>query len=391
MDKEYTDIIHRCFRCGWCKLPTAYQDFNCPAYLKYRFESFASGGRMWLIRAWINGEIEPSERFKEILFSCVTCKNCVEACALPKIKDKLVDLFIAARQDLVEQGAIPPSVRDYLKAVSVNGNPYKIPQEQRGAWADGLGIERYEDQEYLLYVGDVGSYDELGMKMAGSTARLLRSAGLSFGILAEEETSDGNDVRAVGEKGLADYLAQANIGTFKDKGVKKIITLSPHGYNALKNVYPALGGQFEVFHYSQVLSSLPADRIHAGRYEKKVTYHDPCYLGRWNNEYFAPRRLLGSIPGLTLVEMERNMNNALCCGGGGGNFFTDILGTGPDLSSRARVREAIGAGAEIIAVACPQCYKMLDDAVKDEGVQERIRVKDIASILLESGPEGNPV
>ncbi|MBN2298266.1 MAG: (Fe-S)-binding protein [Deltaproteobacteria bacterium] len=385
MDSEYTDIIHRCFRCGWCKLPTTYQDFNCPAYLKYRFESFASGGRMWLIRAWINGEIEASERFNQILFSCVTCRNCVEACALPKIKDKLVDIFIAARQDLVDQGNIPPAVRDYLKAMTVNGNPYKMPQEQRGAWAEGLNIDRYEDQEYLFYAGDVGSYDELGMKMARSTARLLKSAGLSFGILAEEETSDGNDVRAAGEKGLADYLAQTNIETFNNKGVKKIITLSPHGYNAFRNEYPALGGQFEVYHYTQVLNSFLGDKIHTGRYEKKVAYHDPCYLGRWNQEYFAPRRILGSIPGLKLAEMDRNMNNALCCGGGGGNFFTDILGTGPDLSSRARVREALSTGAEVIAVACPQCYKMLDDAVKDEGVQDRIRVSDIAGIILESG------
>ncbi|HOO45340.1 MAG TPA: (Fe-S)-binding protein, partial [Deltaproteobacteria bacterium] len=350
-----------------------------------------SGGRMWLIRAWINGEIEPSERFKQILFSCVTCRNCVEACALPKIKDKLVDIFIAARQDLVDQGNIPPAVRDYLKAMTVNGNPFKMPQEQRGAWAQGLGIERYENQEYLFYAGDVGSYDELGMKMARSTARLLLSAGISFGILAEEEMSDGNDVRAVGEKGLADYLAQTNVEACKSRGVKKIITLSPHGYNAFRNEYPAFGGQFEVYHYTQILNSLLKDRLNTGRYEKKVTYHDPCYLGRWNQEYFAPRRLLGSIAGLRLVEMDRTMNNALCCGGGGGNFFTDILGTGPDLSSRARVREALDTGAEIIAVACPQCYKMLDDAVKDEGVQDNIRVADIASILLEAATKSGPV
>jgi Fe-S oxidoreductase len=339
---------------------------------------------MWLIRAWLNGEIEPTERFSQIIFSCVTCKNCVEACALPKIKDRLVDIFVDARQDLVDQGKIPPNVRDYLKAVSISGNPYKMPQEQRGQWAAGLYLERYIDQEYLFYAGDVGSYDEVGTKMARSVAELLVSAGVSFGILAEEETSDGNDVRAAGEKGLADFLAQANIEIFTNKGVKKIITLSPHGYNAIKNEYPMHGGAFEVYHYTQVLNSLIGKKIQPGEYNKKVTYHDPCYLGRWNQEYFAPRRILSSIKGLTLIEMDRNMNNALCCGGGGGNFFTDMLGTGSDQSGRARIREALETGAQIIAVACPICYKMLDDAIKAEGVEETLEVKDIAEIVRES-------
>ena len=384
MNSEYAELLHRCFRCGWCKLPTNYQDFNCPAYLKYRFESFSSGGRMWLLRAWLDGEIETSDRFSQIMFSCVTCRNCVEACALPKIKDKLVDIFIDARSDLVEQGKIPPAVRDYLKAMSVNGNPYKMPQERRGAWADGLGIDRYTDQEYLFYVGDVGSYDELGMKMARSVAGLFTSAGVSFGILSDEEMSDGNDVRAVGEKGLADYLAQTNIEMFNKKGVKKIITLSPHGYNAFRNEYPSLGANYEVYHYTQIINLLLGSTISPGTLGAKVTYHDPCYLGRWNNEYFAPRRILGSIKGIELAEMDRNMNNALCCGGGGGNFFTDMLGTGKDASSRARVREALDTEAEIIAVACPQCYKMLDDAIKAEGAQNTIKVKEVSQLVRES-------
>jgi len=383
MDAEYAEILHRCFRCGWCKLPTNYQDFNCPVYLKYRFESFSSGGRMWLIRAWLNGEIELSERFAQIMFSCVTCKNCVEACALPNIKDKLVDIFVAARSDIVEQGKTPPALRDYFKAVSITGNPYKYPQEQRGEWAEGLDLEPFGGQEYLFFVGDVGSYDELGRKMARSVAALFKDAGVSFGILAHDEVSDGNDVRAAGEQGLADYLAQQNIAIFTAKGVKKIITLSPHGYNALKNEYPRCGGTYEVYHYTQILALL-CGRLDPGTLNARVTYHDPCYLGRWNREYFAPRRVLGAIKGLEIVEMDRNMNNALCCGGGGGNFFTDILGTGEDLSSRARIREALDTGAEIIAVACPQCYKMLDYAIKDEGVAESIQVKDIAGLMNES-------
>ncbi|MGC9325893.1 MAG: (Fe-S)-binding protein [Desulfomonilia bacterium] len=384
MEKEYVDILHRCFRCGWCKFPSNYQDFNCPAYLKYRFESFSSGGRMWLIRAWLNGEVEAGQRFSQILYSCVTCKNCVEACALPHIKDKLVDVFIAARKDLVEQGNIPPQVRDYFKAISISGNPYKLPAEERAAWADGLGIESYTDQQYLFYVGDVGSYDELGKKMARSVSLILKKAGMSFGILGSEEISDGNDVSAAGEEGLAAHLAEQNIKLFSDKGIRKIITLSPHAYNVMKNVYPLHDGKFQVYHYSQILQGLMGKALSPGQLTTTVTYHDPCYLGRWNGEYYAPRTVLNSIPGLKCVEMDRNMQNALCCGGGGSNVFTDILGTGQDLASRARIREALSTGADVVAVACPVCYRMLDDAVKAEGLDDRLRIREISEIVTDS-------
>jgi len=384
MDSEYIDILHRCFRCGWCKLPTNYTDFNCPAYLQHRFESFSSGGRMWLIRAWVNGEIESSERFSEIMFSCVTCGNCVEACPMDKIKDRLVDVFISARADLVEQGKIPPALRDYFKAVTISGNPYKRPREERRLWAGGLDLEEYSDQEYLFYIGDVASYDEPGMRSARAIVQLLNEAGVSFGVLMDQEGNDGNDVRAAGETSLADHLARSNCEVFNQKGVKKIITVSPHAYNTIRKDYPAHGGNFEVFHYTEVLSLLIKKGLDAGRSSAKVTYHDPCYLGRWNKIYYPPRAIIGSIKGVTFKEMDRNMNNALCCAGGGGNFFTDILGTGPGLSSRVRVREAIATGADILCVACPQCYRMLDDALKAEAAEDRLRVMDIAELFVQS-------
>ncbi len=386
MKKELSDLVHRCFRCGWCKFTSNYNDINCPAYLKYRFESFASGGRMWLIRAWLNGEIESDARLAEVLFTCVTCKNCVETCALPKIKDDLVNIFIAARKDFVDQGTIPPMVRDYLKAMNTSGNPYKKLQAERGKWADSLNIPKYKDGcDYLFHVGDVGSYDEIGMRMARSVASLLRDAGVNFGILGEDETSDGNDVKAIGEEGLFEYLAEQNISKYKELNVKMIITLDPHGFNAIKNDYPVLGGNFEVFHYTQVIASLLKNKIKPAELKTKVTYHDPCYLGRWNNDYFAPRIVLGAIPGLKLIEMERNCGNALCCGGGGGNFFTDMLGSGSvDNPSGVRVKEAIDTGAEILAVACPICFKMFDDAVKAEDLGQKIKIMDIAEIVKAS-------
>jgi Fe-S oxidoreductase len=301
---------------------------------------------------------------------------------MDKIRDKLVDVFIAARRDLVEAGRIPPQVRDYFKAVSISGNPYKRPQEETGLWAKGLGIEEYNGQEYLFYAGSVASFDDLGTRMARAAAALFRQAGLSFGILGSEEADDGNDVRASGEQGLADVVAGRNIGTFNGRGIKKIITISPHAFHAMRKDYPPLGGNYEVYHYSQILALLIVKgALVPGEYRADVTYHDPCYLGRWNKEYFSSRRVLGAIKGVKVLEMDRSMHNSLCCGGGGGNFFTDILGTGHDLSSRARVREALDTGAGIMAVSCPQCYRMLDDAVKAEGAEDLIQVRDLAEIV----------
>ncbi|MBE9547467.1 MAG: (Fe-S)-binding protein [Proteobacteria bacterium] len=380
---KHEDIIHRCFRCGYCKLTGDYDDFNCPAYRKFRFETYAPGGRMWLIRAWLNDEIKNSKRFQEILFSCATCANCVKHCVFPFSED-LVNIFIAAREEMVNKGSIPPEVRDYLKNISTNGNPYKEPAEERGKWAEGTDIETYNGQEYLFYIGDVGSYDERAKKIARAVGNILIRAGLSVGILADKENPDGNEVRALGETGLFQFLAEQNIALFKDLGIKKIITLDPHAFNAFKNDYPELGAEFEVYHYTQIMAPLlEAKKIPLKEFEARVTYHDPCYLGRHNEEYEAPRRILKSIDGLELVEMQQNRENAFCCGGGGGNFFTDILGGGEDSPNRVRVRQVLDTSAHIIAVACPQCAGMLDDAIKAENAENSLKVWDVAEIVIQ--------
>ncbi len=381
---KYADIVHRCFRCGYCKFTSDYTDFNCPAYRKFRFETFSPGGRMWLIRAWLNGDVQNSERFQEILFSCATCANCVEHCVFT-FSDDLVNIFIAAREELVADGIIPPPVRDYLKNITVNGNPYKEPAAERGKWAEGTPVPAYTDQEYLFYVGCVGSYDERARKIARAVGSVLMRAGASIGILGERETCDGNEVRTLGETGLFEHLAGQNIEAFKELNIKKIITLDPHAFNAFKNDYPGLGGTFDIYHYTQILAPLiTAGKVSLEGTHVKVTYHDPCYLGRHNGEYTAPRTILKAIPGLELVEMDRSGENAFCCGGGGGNFFTDILGGGEESPARLRVREALDTGAGIIAVACPQCAKMLEDAVKSEELEDRLEVLDIAEIVIGS-------
>jgi Fe-S oxidoreductase len=379
---EHAEIVHRCFRCGYCKFPEDYVDFNCPSYKAFGWDTYSPGGRMWLIRAWLNGEIPSSPHFAEILYSCAACDNCKEQCVFPKFKDYLPEIFQEAKAELVNEGRIPPAVRDYFKSIMVHGNPYKLPQEERGKWAEGTGLEDFSGQEYLFYVGCVGSYDEVGQKMARSVGQLLIEAGLSVGILGNRETCDGNEVKVLGEIGLFTQLAEENIMEFIKMDVKKIITLDPHALNTFKRDYPRLRGNFAVFHFTEILAELIKEgKIALSELRAKVTYHDPCYLGRHNQIFNAPREILNSIPGLELVEMRRNKGAAFCCGGGGGNFFTDIIGPGEDSPARVRIREALETGAGIVTVACPQCFKMLDDAVKSEGLEDRLGVLDLATLV----------
>ena len=208
---------------------------------------------------------------------------------------------------------------------------------------------------------------------------------MSFGILGNKEMSDGNEVNTMGEcaeDGLFQFLAEKNIQEYNEMGVQKVVTLSPHGYNAMKNEYPRFGGEFEVVHYTQVFSDLLRhDRVGFSEYEKRITYHDPCYLGRHNHQYDAPRKVLKAVPGIDMVEMECSREHAFCCGGGGGNFFTDMLGNHENSPNRIRARHANERGAEVLAVACPMCAKMLEDGIKAEKLEERIQVKDIGEII----------
>ncbi len=379
---KYAEILHRCFRCGYCKLPGNYIDFNCSAYAAFRFETYSPGGRMWLLRAWLDEKIEPSRRFQEILFSCTACGNCVEQCVLTKIKDELLLAFTAGKEALVCEGKVPPPVRDCLTKLQNYGNPYGFTRKKRTAWTVGTGIEAFSDQEFLFFPGDVGAFDSRGQEITRSVTTLLNRVGVTFGILGDQEVSDGNETNAMGESELFRLLAEENIKHFNELNVKKIITLSPHGFNALKNEYPKLGGTYEVFHYTQILAA------HTGSLsfendlpEISVTYHDPCYLGRHNWEYGSARKILASLTGVKAREMDRSMQNALCCGGGGGNLFTDILGKGPESPAQNRVLEALGTGADILAVSCPTCAVMLGDAVKSTNLDKRIQVREISEII----------
>lgn len=381
---EHAEILHRCFRCGYCKLPGNHVDINCPAYLKYRFETYAPSGRMWLLRAWLDGELRTSRRLQEILFSCASCGNCTEQCAFPKFKDRLLAAFTAGKTEMVLAGTVPPKVRDALTRAQTHGNPFGLSPKKRGGWAGDLDLSLFSGQKYLFWVGDAGAYDDRGQEVARAAADLLRRCGVDFGIFGSREVSDGNDVRSMGEADLFAFLAEKNIDALRKAGVAKIVCLSPHGYNAFKNDYPLLGGEFEVSHYTELVSARAASLNWAPDHPPAtVCFHDPCYLGRHNREYQSARSLLGAMPGIRLVEMDRNRHNALCCGGGGGNFFTDFLGGGPDSPARVRVREAVETGATILATACPKCTKMLAEAVKDEGVESSLTVREVSEIALD--------
>jgi Fe-S oxidoreductase len=334
---------------------------------------------MWLIRAWMSGELEWSESLAKKIYSCSTCNNCVQSCKFPFNKD-IVNIILGAREEMVENGLVLPNIARFFRSIEAYGNPYRELRENRGRWAEDTGIQKYRGQEFLLYVGCVGSFDEIGQKSAKALGEILLKTGVSFGILGSEEECDGNETCLLGERRIFEILMKKNLDLFDKLGVKKIITLSPHSYNAFKKYYP---DKFEVFHYTQILGDL----IGKGRLNftaelnARVTYHDPCFLGRHNSEYEAPRQVLKAIPGVEFVEMERNRENSFCCGGGSGNFYTDFFGGGENSPARIRVREAFDTGASILAIACPVCAIMLDEAIRGEGLEEKFAVKDISELI----------
>lgn len=319
------------------------------------------------------------------IFKCLNCGRCNIVCPLDlNISRNTMEML---KSKSIENGHTPPLVRDFLENIYKVGNPWGMSPYNRAKWAEGTEVEPFDHQkhEYLLFVGCTGSYDTRAQKVTKSLAKLLLKAGVSFGILGEEEKCEGNEVARMGEKELFEELAEKNIKMFSDKKVKKIVTLSPHAYNALKNEYPEHGGQYEVIHYTQLLRDLlKANKLKIkDNFAGKVTFHDSCFLGRYNDEYDAPREILQEVPGLELIEMGRIRENSFCCGGGGGNFFTG-LADGKVRPSGERVKEAHATGANILAVSCPICITMFEDAVKSENLEEEIVVKDISELLLEA-------
>jgi len=259
-----------------------------------------------------------------------------------------------------------------------------LVREDRGAWAADLSIEPFSEKtEYLYFVGCTPSYDPQAQKGARALVSLLQQARVSFGILGAQESCCGSEVRRLGEVGLFEMMVEENMEMYLELGVRKIFTTSPHCFNAFKNDYSP--NELQLQHYTQVLADLLKSGAlkFSGKFEKIVTYQDPCYLGKHNGVFDEPRLLLKSIPGIKLIEMDRSREKSLCCEGGGGRMWLE--GTNPEIRlARLRIQEALETGAEILATACPFCLLTLDEAVRYVGAQDKIRVMDLADIAAQA-------
>ena len=324
----------------------------------------------------------------EELWACTTCRACDEICPVDiEILDKILDM---RRYLSLMESNFPTELGKSYVAMENQGNPWGLSRAARADWAKALdfdvrilGEDGVDSAEYLYWVGCAGSFDDRNVKVTQSIARLLTQAGIDYAILGPKEQCTGDPARRSGNEYLFQQLALSNIQTLNDLGVKKVITQCPHCFNTLKNEYPQLGGEYEVLHHSQLLMSLVnAGLLTAeGNGGKKVTYHDPCYLGRYNDIFVAPRTVIASIGGVDLIEMDRSCNQSLCCGAGGAQFWMEEQ-TGKKVGNE-RAGEAVATGADEVAVACPFCYIMLDDGVKELGRGDDVAVRDIAEILAE--------
>jgi Fe-S oxidoreductase len=362
------DTLNNCMQCGLCA-------GLCPW-------GRVVEGSPFVVRKLIRMGQLGLEGFEsdDILYACTTCNLCVQNC--PR-QVKIIDVIRAMRSMIAETGAIPQNLRPILGSVHSNGNPWNEERAKRTNWTQGLDVPAFgPDKEYFLFVCCTSAFDQRSQKIARSLVELLTAAKVSFGIIGNEESCCGESVRKIGDDNLFTKLAEQNLALYQEKGVKKIITTSPHCYTTFTKDYKELGAEFEVQHYSQFLNQL----VQEGRLTpknplgKKVVYHDPCYLGRHNDLYEAPRSLLQSIPDLELMEFTQNKGFSLCCGGGGGRLWME---TKPEQRfSDKKMVEAADRGAQILATACPYCISLFEDSRKGTGKEDQIEVKDLTELLL---------
>jgi Fe-S oxidoreductase len=379
--KNFIEELYVCARCGYCRS-------ECPATHFFGFETYSARGKILVLKHIIEKSLGFKEDLMKNYFTCSLCSYCKSICPL---EIDLMDLFVHVRSKLVENSLVPARIKEVLENIYKYGNAWGLPRTKRSEWATDLEIKQYESgQDFLYYVGDVGSYDPRAREAARALARILSKSGMSFGILGSRENCSGSEAFEIGEIGLLELLATSNIELFKELGVRNIVCLSPHSYNVIKNIYPRFSGAFNVMHYTQLLKRLIDEgKLILRGYEKKktITYHDPCFLGRWNREYEAPRKILEAIPNVEFVEMERNKENSFCCGGGSGGYYSGfgsgLFSEAKNSPNRIRVREAFESGAEILAVSCPSCLIMFEDAIKVEELEGKMIVKDISEIIYE--------
>ncbi len=385
-----------CTRCGRC------QD-GCPAYLSGKPLSpkklIQDLRDFWLKRAQLTRtakergeEVPPAEKALvgeaidlHELWACTNCMYCMEHC--PVFIEHVPKIIDMRRFKVLTEADFAPELQLTCRNLENNSNPWGVGAHLRADWAIELDIPTMAESptaEYLFYVGCAGSFDDRGKKVSVAMAKIMRAAGVSFAILGAEEGCCGDSALRAGNEYLYQSLAQANIETMNGYGVKKIITACPHGYNTIKKEYPSFGGNYEVYHHTEILARLLAE----GRItlKKKIpgifTYHDSCFLGRYNGIYDEPRRLLQAISQAQTVEMGRNRNRSFCCGAGGARMWME-----EDQGERIndlRTDEAIALGATGIVVACPFCLTMMTDGIKDRGKEETMAACDIAELIWQA-------
>lgn len=320
----------------------------------------------------------------DAIWACTTCRACDEVCPLyVEHIDKIVDF----RRNLVmEQANIPETAEQALRCIETRGHPWRGTTAHRTDWAEGIDIKTAADGGdigLLFWVGCTGALEERSIKISRSLAVILKQADVNFGILGTEESCCGEPARRLGNEYLFQMQVEKNIETFKNYGIKKIITACPHCFNTIKNEHPAFGGEFEVIHHTQFIAELIREkRLEIKATGGTITYHDPCYLGRYNDIYKPPRQIIDSIPGLELVEMADKKRKSFCCGGGGGRMWLEE-DTGQRISE-IRIEQAVETTAHTVATACPFCLQMFDDAIKVKGYEASIKAMDIAELVAES-------
>ncbi|MCP4687130.1 MAG: (Fe-S)-binding protein [Desulfobacterales bacterium] len=360
------DAFRHCFQCGLC-------DTVCP-WNRVRQFSIRK-----IIREATFGLTEIDG---EDIWRCTTCGRCPERCPRGV---KQIDVGVSLRRVASEYEIFPASVRSARTArasIISEGNPLQGDRKKRADWAKDLPVKTYaEGMEILYFVGCYLSYDPRMKKVAAATADILNKAGVDFGILGNKENCCGESIRKTGSEDLFKRLARENIKTFIDNGVKRIVVSSPHCYHTFKNEYSEFMVNFEVVHISQYIAELiDAGRLaFTGEYGKKVTYHDPCYMGRHNGLYDEPRDILKKIPGLELIEMADSRQDSLCCGGGGGRIWMDT--PMEERFSDLRLKQANEVGAETLATACPYCITNFEESRLNLEYEEVLDVKDIVEII----------